>query len=75
METCPPLSLFEQINGTALNLLLEDVQSKQDSFLGVFFYARWCPFSQQLLPLFHALPELFPQFPMVAVEERAVKAR
>eukprot|EP00243_Klebsormidium_subtile_P000952 TRINITY_DN11572_c0_g1_i1.p1 TRINITY_DN11572_c0_g1~~TRINITY_DN11572_c0_g1_i1.p1 ORF type:complete len:290 (-),score=12.48 TRINITY_DN11572_c0_g1_i1:347-1216(-) len=64
---------LHEINGTTLSLLLEEVRKRDDLFLGVFFYARWCPFSQQLLPLVRTLPELFPQFPLVAVEERAVK--
>ncbi|GAQ86757.1 Thioredoxin superfamily protein [Klebsormidium nitens] len=64
---------LHEINGTTLSLLLEEVRKRDDLFLGVFFYARWCPFSQQLFPLVRTLPELFPQFPLVAVEERAVK--
>eukprot|EP00249_Psilotum_nudum_P016323 c25766_g1_i1 orf=744-1808(+) len=58
-----------EVNGTILERTLHIAQSRNDAYVAVLFYAKWCPFSKSLRSTFHALSLFFPAVYHVAVEE------
>ncbi|MCO5607902.1 hypothetical protein L7F22_062104 [Adiantum nelumboides] len=64
-----------EVNGTTLERVLNILQTKQDAYAAILFYADWCPFSRTLRPLFEALASTFPGIYHVAVEDTAIQPR
>jgi thiol-disulfide isomerase/thioredoxin len=44
-------------------------------FAAVLVYAKWCPFSRELRPVFEALSSAFPSIYHFSVEESALQPR
>ncbi|KAI5067621.1 hypothetical protein GOP47_0018149, partial [Adiantum capillus-veneris] len=62
-----------EVNGTTLERVLSILQSKQDAYAAILFYASWCPFSRTLRPLFDTLSSTFPGIYHIAVEDSAIQ--
>lgn len=62
----------ELVNSTRLLSLLvvnpNITRAVSADCLGVYFFARWCPFSTMAAPHINALPRVFPNIRMVAVD-------
>ncbi|MCO5606096.1 hypothetical protein L7F22_060283 [Adiantum nelumboides] len=64
-----------EVNGTTLERVLNILQTKQDAYAAILFYANWCPFSRTLRPLFETLASTFPGIYHIAVEDTAIQPR
>lgn len=62
-----------EVNGTTLERVLSILQSKQDAYAAILFYADWCPFSRTLRPLFDRLSSNFPGIYHIAVKDSAIQ--
>ncbi|KAH7442968.1 hypothetical protein KP509_02G010600 [Ceratopteris richardii] len=62
-----------QVNGTDLERLLLILNSKESVHAAVLVYARWCPFSRALLPLYDGLAKQFPSIYHFAVESSSLQ--
>ncbi|MCO5564899.1 hypothetical protein L7F22_018567 [Adiantum nelumboides] len=62
-----------EVNGTTLERVLNILQTKQDAYAAILFYANWCPFSRTLRPLFETLASTFPGIYHIAVEDTAIQ--
>lgn len=60
-------SFPEEVNGDALDKELAHAQD--GAYYSVFFYASWCPFSQNFRSTFDTLSSMFPQIRHLAVEQ------
>ncbi|KAI5055683.1 hypothetical protein GOP47_0029204 [Adiantum capillus-veneris] len=68
----PKRGVFE-VNGTDLERYLHVLNSRETMYAAVLVYARWCPFSRALLPLFNSLSSSFPSVYHFAVEESVLQ--
>eukprot|EP00249_Psilotum_nudum_P012667 c23909_g2_i1 orf=1-1002(-) len=68
-------SRVAEVNGTTLERALHIVESRNDAYVAVLFYAKWCPFSQSLRSTFDVLSFSFPAVYHVAVEESELRPR
>lgn len=77
-------SFPEEVNGDILEKEL--ARAEDGEFHSVLFYATWCPFSQNIRPVFDALSSMFPKtsafsrfgirsFPSILLANRTAKTR
>eukprot|EP00250_Pteridium_aquilinum_P034534 c7718_g1_i1 orf=301-1305(+) len=62
-----------EVNGSALERSLRLLNTRDSMYAAVLVYARWCPFSRALLPVFYSLASTFPFVYHFAVEETALQ--
>lgn len=61
------------MNGSTLERALNLLQSRQDTFVALLFYAEWCPFSKALRPMFDTLSSVFPAIYHFAMADSALR--
>lgn len=62
-----------EVNGTDLERSLLLLNTRDSVYAAVLVYARWCPFSRALLPVFDSLSSSFPSIYHFTVEESALQ--
>jgi len=58
----------KEVNASDLVQVLRLEEQMKNASAVVVFYSRKCPFSRQLMPLYHALPEAFPNTAFLKVD-------
>jgi len=53
-----PFGVEHEVDNEQLKSLLDNL--KEEEFILVKFYAKWCEFSKELAPVYSALPQVFP---------------
>lgn len=61
-----------EVNGTELERSLQLLNTRYSMHAAVLVYARWCPFSRALVPMFDSLSSSFPSIYHFAVEEASL---
>lgn len=62
-----------EVNGTDLERSLQLLNTRESMYAAVLVYARWCPFSRAVVPVFDSLASTFPSIYHFAVEEAALQ--
>lgn len=62
-----------EVNGLQLERSLKLMFTQEGMHAAVLVYARWCPFSRELLPVFDSLASTFPSIYHFVVEESALQ--
>lgn len=66
-------SRVAEVNGTTFERAVRILQTRESMYVAVLVYAKWCPFSEALRPVFDSLSSAFPSVYHFAVEEAALQ--
>ena len=67
-----------QVSESTLTLVLDALQgggAQVSRHVAVLYYAKWCPFSKQLRPLYDSLAALNPATLHMAIEDARMRRR